>query len=87
MLVATQHWTCPHGYRGPGADRDPIDCCSCVGALFMLSLIFLEFIQTRLLLRKMVSSAAKFGTLQQTPSSIHDRWLVVRVTLPMAALR
>lgn len=53
----------------------------------MLSLIFLEFIQTRLLLRKMVSSAAKFGTLQQTPSSIHDRWLVVRVTLPMAALR
>ncbi|ROV95283.1 hypothetical protein VPNG_08943 [Cytospora leucostoma] len=34
----------------------------------------------------MISSAAKFGTLNQTPSSIHDRWLVVRVTLPMIAL-
>lgn len=52
----------------------------------MLGLIFVEFIQTRLILRKLVKSAAKFGTLQQEPSSIHDRWLVIRVSIPMGAL-
>lgn len=64
-----------------------IDICPCVGALFMLGLIFIEFIQTRLLLRKIDNDAAKFGTLQQKPSRIHDRWLVIRVTIPMVALR
>ncbi|KAL2293056.1 hypothetical protein FJTKL_08058 [Diaporthe vaccinii] len=56
---------------------------SCLGGLFMLGLILLEYIQTRLLLRKIETSGAKFGALQQRPSSIHDRWLVVRVTIPM----
>ncbi|KUI53884.1 hypothetical protein VP1G_01153 [Cytospora mali] len=60
--------------------------CFCIGAMFMIGLIFVEFVQTRLIMRKMVKSAAKFGTLQQAPSSIHDRWLVIRVTIPMAAL-
>ncbi|ROW05045.1 hypothetical protein VSDG_00511 [Cytospora chrysosperma] len=60
--------------------------CSCAGALFMLGLILIEFIQTRLILRKLVRSAAKFGTLQQEPSCIHDRWLVIRVTIPMVFL-
>ncbi|POS77079.1 hypothetical protein DHEL01_v204540 [Diaporthe helianthi] len=61
---------------------------SCLGGLFMLGLIFLEYIQTRLLLRKITTSgaSAKFGSLQQRPSSIHDRWLVVRVTVPMVFL-
>lgn len=53
----------------------------------MLGLILIEFIQTRLILRKLVRSAAKFGTLQQEPSCIHDRWLVIRVTIPMVFLR
>lgn len=53
----------------------------------MLGLIFLEYIQTRLLLRKIETSGAKFGALQQRPSSIHDRWLVVRVTIPMVFIR
>lgn len=53
----------------------------------MIGLILIEYIQTRLLSRKIVDSGAKFGTLQQKPSCIHDRWLVVRVTIPMAMLR
>jgi hypothetical protein len=52
----------------------------------MLGLIFLEYIQSRLLLRKIETSGARFGGLQQRPSSIHDRWLVVRVTVPMVFL-
>ena len=52
----------------------------------MLGLISLEYIQTRLLLRKIETSGAKFGSLQQRPSSIHDRWLVVRVTVPLVFL-
>ncbi|KAK2614533.1 hypothetical protein N8I77_001345 [Diaporthe amygdali] len=62
---------------------DVLYVCSCAGGLFMLGLIFLEFIQARLLLRKIENSDSKFGTLQQRPSCIHDRWLVVRVTIPL----
>lgn len=69
------------------ADWNTTDVISCLGGLFMLGLIFLEFIQTRLLLRKIETSGLKFGTLQQRPSSIHDRWLVVRVTIPMVFIR
>ncbi|KAG8166458.1 hypothetical protein KVR01_002147 [Diaporthe batatas] len=65
---------------------DVLYVLSCLGGLFMLGLIFLEYIQTRMLLRKIQTSGAKFGSLQQRPSSIHDRWLVVRVTVPMVFL-